>query len=134
MPQLNRRPQDIAVLVADDSRVVRVKTSRVLAKHQFRIVLAEDGQEAWRQIQAAPIDVLITAAGMPGLDGFELTRRVRANPLTAQMQVIMVTAADEQLRTRAADAGANLLLGKPYDDAVLIAHIVRSLNLSTATN
>lgn len=126
---LRKAPEHTTVMVADDSKVVRVKTSRVLAKYQYRIVLAEDGLDALRQIEQSPPDVLITDVEMPGMDGFELTRRVRADPRTAAIPIIMVTSAEEALRQQARDVGVNLLLGKPYDDAALIAQIEASLGL-----
>lgn len=111
------------VLVADDSKVVRIKTGRLLAQHQYQVSYAADGLDAVQQMQAQLPDVLITDVEMPGMDGFELTRHIRANPQTAQLPVIMITAADERHRDEASAAGVSVLLGKPYSDEALIAHI-----------
>jgi CheY-like chemotaxis protein len=133
VPPVPKSPEDTTVLVADDSKVVRVKTSRVLVKHLYRVVLAEDGLQALQQIEASPPDVLVTDVEMPGLDGFELTRRVRADPRTAHIPIIMITSADDSLALKAREAGVSLLLGKPYDDAALVAHIEASLGHPSET-
>ncbi len=128
-PKPNRPPEQIVVMVADDSKVVRVKASRLLAKHLYQVVLAEDGADAAEQMKARMPDILITDVEMPGMDGFELTRHIRSNPLTAHIPVIMITAANDRHREAAEEVGVDMLLGKPYEDDDLIARIERSLNL-----
>ncbi len=127
-----RNPADILVLVADDSKVVRVKTSRLLARHGYRVVLAEDGTQAAQLIEAEVPAVLVTDVEMPGLDGFALTRHVRNHPLACHIPIIMITAADERLKQAAAEAGVTLVLGKPYPEDELIACIERSQATVTA--
>ena len=119
-------------MVADDSKVVRVKTSRLLAAHHYRISLAENGEAALRLIEAEPPQLLITDVEMPGIDGFELTRRVRSNPHTAHIPIILITAADDRLRAAAAEAGVSVLLGKPYAEDELMAQIARLGNCAAA--
>jgi len=111
------------VLVADDSKVVRIKTGRLLAQHEYQVSYASDGLDAVQQLQAQVPDVIITDVEMPGMDGFELTRHIRSNPHTAQLPVIMITAADDRHREQAQAAGVSVLLGKPYPEDALIAHI-----------
>lgn len=127
-----RLPEDTLVMVADDSKVVRVKTSRLLAAQRYRVALAEDGQEALRQIAAAVPDVLITDVEMPGMDGFELTRHVRESAATRHVPIIMITSADDRLQQAAAEAGVTVLLGKPYPEEVLLAHIARLARVEAA--
>jgi CheY-like chemotaxis protein len=110
-------------MVADDSKVVRVKTGRLLALHQYQVCYAADGLDAAQQLQTTVPDVVITDVEMPGMDGFELTRHIRGNPATAHIPVIMITAADDRHREQAAQAGVSVLLGKPYPEDALIAHI-----------
>ena len=62
------------------------------------------------------------------MDGFELTRQVRQNPLTAHIPVIMITAANDRHRGDADRAGVSVLLGKPYAEEELIAHIRLATN------
>ncbi|HEY2926686.1 response regulator [Piscinibacter sp.] len=116
------------IMVADDSKIVRVKTGRLLAQHRYRVSYATDGLDAAQQMQASMPDVVITDVEMPGMDGFELTRHVRENPLTAHIPVIMITAADDRHREDANRAGVSVLLGKPYPEKELIAHIRLAMN------
>jgi CheY-like chemotaxis protein len=127
-----RRPADTLVMVADDSRVVRVKTSRLLAQHGYRVVLAEDGAQAAQLIETEVPAVLVTDVEMPGLDGFALTRHVRAHPRAGRIPIIMITSADDRLKEAAAEAGVTLVLGKPYPEDELIACIERSQTTATA--
>jgi CheY-like chemotaxis protein len=127
-----KTPEQTLVMVADDSKIVRVKTGRLLAQHRYQVVYAIDGLEAAQQIEASMPDVVITDVDMPGMDGFELTRHVRQNPLTAHIPVIMITAADDKHRDDADRAGVSVLLGKPYPEDELIAHIHRALNPAEA--
>lgn len=122
-----RRAADFVVMVADDSKVVRVKASRLLAKHQYQVLLAEDGTDAAAQMQNTLPDLLITDVEMPGMDGFELTRHLRSNARTAHIPVIMITAADDRHQAAAQEAGVNVLLGKPYEDEDLISRIKSTL-------
>jgi CheY-like chemotaxis protein len=120
------------VLGADDSKVVRIKTGRLLAQHQTQVVCANDGLDAVQQMHAAMPDVLITDVEMPGMDGFELTRHLRGNPQTAQLPVIMITAADDRHREHAEQVGVSVLLGKPYPEDSLIAHIRQAMGQEAA--
>jgi CheY-like chemotaxis protein len=115
---------DTLVMIADDSKVVRVKTNRLLMNNQFQVQQAEDGLDAVKQIADRMPDILITDVEMPGLNGFELTRHVRNSPLTAHIPVIMISA-EESYGPKAAEAGVDILLCKPYADEVMIAHIQR---------
>ena len=122
-----KTPEQTVVMVADDSRVVRVKTGRLLAAHRYQVLMAEDGQDAGRQIEKAVPDVLVTDVDMPGMDGLELARQVRGNPRTAHLPIIMVTSDSDELRIQARAAGVNVVLGKPYPEEQLIAHIQQLL-------
>jgi CheY-like chemotaxis protein len=115
------------VLLADDSKVVRVKTGRLLEKQGWRVLLAEDGLGALQVLDRDAPDLLVTDVEMPGLDGFELTRRVRAHPRFARLPVIMITSSDDKHRAEAEAAGVDLLLGKPYAEETLLAQVQRLL-------
>jgi len=116
-------PRPPLVLLADDSKVVRVKTGRLLEKQGWQVLLAEDGQAALQAMETQAPDLLITDVEMPGLDGFELTRRLRAHPRFGRLPVIMITSSDTRHRAEANAAGVNLLLGKPYAEETLLAQV-----------
>jgi CheY-like chemotaxis protein len=123
-------PKDAAqtlVMVVDDSKVVRIKTGRLLAQHQYQVSYAADGLEALQLLQTQCPDIVITDVEMPGLDGFELTRHIRADARTAHIPVIMITAADDRHREQADAVGVSVLLGKPYPEDVLVAHIAEAM-------
>jgi CheY-like chemotaxis protein len=122
-----RRPEETLVMVADDSKVVRVKTSRLLAQHRYRVVLAEDGRQAAQLIEQEVPLVLVTDVEMPHMDGFELTRHVRQHPRARHIPIIMITSADERLKAAATEAGVTLVLGKPYEEAALLACIAQAV-------
>lgn len=117
-PRPTRPP---TVLVADDSKVVRVKTGRLLEKLGWRVLLADDGQAALRCLDDESPDLLITDVEMPGLDGFALTRQLRDHPRWARLPVIMITSSDDKHRAEAIAAGVDVLLGKPYSEEALVA-------------
>lgn len=113
------------VLLVDDSKLVRVKTGRLLQQLGWQVLLAEDGLAALSQLEQAVIDLVITDVEMPGLDGFELTRRVRADARWQALPVIMITASDDKHQATARAAGVDLVLGKPYADETLLAQAQR---------
>jgi CheY-like chemotaxis protein len=117
--------EQTVVMVADDSKVVRIKTGRLLSAHKYQVVMAEDGLDAAKQIDNSLPDLLITDVDMPGMGGLQLVRHLRANPRSAGIPIIMVTADSEVLRKEALESGVNVLLGKPYPEEQLIAHIQR---------
>ena len=115
------------VLVVDDSKVVRIKTSRLLEKHHYRVLLADDGLSALQCLESQPADLVITDVEMPGLDGFGLTRRLRAHARWARLPVIMITSSDDRHRSDAAAVGVSVLLGKPYGEAAFLAEVHKAL-------
>ncbi len=117
----------ITVLVVDDSKVVRVKTSRLLEKHHYKVMLADDGLTALQAVAGQWPDLVITDVEMPGLDGFGLTRQLRSQPRGAAMPVIMITSSNERHRDEASRAGVSVLLGKPYPEEQLLAEVEKAL-------
>lgn len=125
-PQSPARPAQARVLVVDDSKVVRVSLRKVLGE-EFDIVEAEDGEAGWEALLADPrIQVVLTDAGMPRLDGYGLIARIRAHDATriAHIPVNMVTAADDDAaRQKALELGATDFITKPFDKAQLLARV-----------
>ena len=120
-------PAAITVLVVDDSKVVRIKTSRLLEKHHYKVRLADDGLTALQALAEEWPDLVITDVEMPGLDGFGLTQQLRQQPRGQAMPVIMITSSNERHRDEAARAGVSVLLGKPYPEAQLLAEVEKAL-------
>lgn len=119
------------MLVVDDSLTVRKVTSRLLMRAGYKVVTAKDGVDALSQLKGTLPDVMLVDIEMPRMDGFELTRQVRANSALAGIPIIMVTSRDaEKHRSYAFELGVNAFLGKPYQEDELLAHIARFLEPS----
>ena len=122
-PTVLKTAAQTVVLLVDDSKMVRVKSSRLLASHGFQVVTAVDGIDALRQLDHCCPDIVITDVDMPGMDGFGLVSALRGNPRTQHIPLVMITSAEERHREEALRVGVGLVMGKPYDEAALVAHI-----------
>jgi CheY-like chemotaxis protein len=111
------------VMLVDDSKMVRVKSSRLLASHGFQVVTANDGIDALKQLENCCPDLIITDVDMPGMDGFGLVAALKGDARTRQTPLVMITSAEDRHREEALRMGVGLVMGKPYDEAALIAHI-----------
>lgn len=109
------------VMVVDDSLTVRKAAHRLLTRAGYQVVLARDGVDALKQLQEAMPDIMLVDIEMPHMDGFDLTRNVRADARTAHMPLVMITSrtADKH-RRYAAEIGVNVFLGKPYNEDELL--------------
>lgn len=115
------------VLVVDDVPAnVKLLEARLSAEY-FDVVTALSGAEALALCERAECDLVLLDVMMPDMDGFEVCRRLKSNPVTYHIPVIMVTALDQPAdRVRGLEAGADDFLTKPVTDVALISR-VRSL-------
>ena len=109
------------VMVVDDSLTVRKITGRLLAREGYQVVLAKDGVEALECLLDVIPDVMIVDIEMPRMDGFDLTRNIRADDHLKNIPIIMITSrtADKH-RSYAFELGVNNYLGKPYQEDALL--------------
>ena len=116
------------VLVVDDIPAnVKLLEARLSAEY-FDVITAMSGKEALAICERAECDLVLLDVMMPDLDGFEVCRRLKTNPVTHHIPVVMVTALDQPSdRVRGLEAGADDFLTKPIPDMALIAR-VRSLS------
>src|ERR1700683_3353182 len=116
------------VLVVDDVPAnVKLLEARLSAEY-FDVITAMSGEEALAICERAECDLVLLDVMMPDLDGFEVCRRLKTNPATHHIPVIMVTALDQPSdRVRGLEAGADDFLTKPIPEMALIAR-VRSLS------
>ncbi|MBI4626291.1 MAG: response regulator, partial [Verrucomicrobia bacterium] len=104
------------VLVVDDDEASRQLLCGVLATENYTVLLAEDGTQALQIAARTPPDVVVLDVLMPGLDGFEVCRQLRANPVLRQVPIILLTALEGRgSRLRGLAAGADEFLNKPVD-------------------
>lgn len=109
------------VMVVDDSLTVRKASQRLLTRAGYQVVLARDGVDALRQLQEVMPDAMLVDIEMPNMDGFDLTRNVRADSRTTHMPVVMITSRTaEKHRRYAAEIGVNVYLGKPFNEDELL--------------
>jgi CheY-like chemotaxis protein len=101
------------VLVVDDSRLAREAAARLLASAGYQSVTVEDGWEAWEMLGERRFDAVVTALGMPRLDGFRLIARIRSEATLRGLPIIVLSSRTSQaVRARALAAGANVFLPK----------------------
>jgi chemosensory pili system protein ChpA (sensor histidine kinase/response regulator) len=125
VPQPAVSPQ-LTALVVDDSITMRRVTQRLLERRGAKVFTARDGLDAITVLQEHTVDVVLLDIEMPRMDGFDLTRNVRASEQTHTIPIVMITSrtADKHRRL-AVELGVNAYLGKPYQENELLA-LIRS--------
>jgi CheY-like chemotaxis protein len=114
------------VLVVDDDRFIRDVVAACLEDEpDLGVAAAADGQEALRLVARARPAALVLDLAMPRLDGFEVCRRLKADPATRAIPVIAMSAGER--RWAALDAGCDAFIAKPFDVEELVATIRRAL-------
>lgn len=122
------------VLVVDDTRAnLKLLEARLSAEY-FEVLTAHSGQEALDLLARERVDVVLLDVMMPGMDGFEVCRRIKSDPGTMRLPVVMVTALDQPTdKIQGLRAGADDFLAKPVDDIALVTR-VRNLARLKALN
>jgi CheY-like chemotaxis protein len=108
--------QTRSILIVDDDPVIRALTRESLEDEGYELAEAEDGFAAYEACQHAVPQMIIADVLMPGMDGFELCRRLRQRPETATIPILMATGLDDYQSIAAAfDAGATDFIAKPLN-------------------
>src|SRR4029079_13519897 len=123
------------VLVVDDILSnVKLLEAKLTAEY-FEVVTAFNGIEALAKVEECDPAIILLDVMMPGMDGFEVCRRIKGNPKTAHVPVVMVTALDQPTdRVAGLQAGADDFLTKPVDDAALFARVRSLVRLKMMTD
>ena len=112
------------VLVVDDIPAnIKLLEARLSAEY-FEVLTAQTGRDALDICARERVDVVLLDVMMPGMDGFEVSRRLKAQPATRHVPVVMVTALDQPSdKIQGLEAGADDFLTKPVDDIALITRV-----------
>lgn len=110
-----------SILAVDDSASMRKMVVFTLTGAGFHVLEAVDGQDALEKSQHHAIDLVLTDQNMPGIDGLELTRRLRESPKFKTTPIlILTTESSDQMKMAGRAAGATGWLVKPFDPTRLI--------------
>jgi len=119
------------ILIADDNADMRDYVARLLRARGWHIQSVPDGQTALETARRETPDLVLADVMMPGLDGFALLRELRADPATADIPCILLSArAGDEARVEGLAAGANDYLVKPFSARELVARVNGTLQLS----
>ena len=112
------------ILAIDDQEDNRRILHDLLTTVGYQVLEAADGEDAVAQAEAHVPDLILMDIQLPGIDGYEATRRIKANPALARIPVIAVTsyalAGDED---KAMEAGCDAYIAKPYSPRALLAKV-----------
>lgn len=114
------------ILAVDDVLDNLILVQAILESEGYEIDLVSDGIKALRQVEQSPPDLILLDVMMPGIDGYEVTRRIRNNPAISYIPILLITAFHESSVVEGLDAGADDFIRKPFDTDELLAR-VRSL-------
>ncbi len=112
------------ILVVEDSRTQAEQLRVILEDAGFEVAVAGDGLQGLRRASAAPVDLVLSDVMMPELSGYELCRRLKADPKTAEVPVILLTTLSEPMAiVEALACGAENFIMKPYDADYLVGRV-----------
>ncbi|MEL7128965.1 MAG: PleD family two-component system response regulator, partial [Pseudomonadota bacterium] len=112
------------ILVVDDIQANRRLLQAKLEARYFQVFMASSGPEALQSVKENTPDIVLLDINMPGMDGYEVARRLKEDPSTAFIPIVMVTALSQQEdRLKGLQAGADDFITKPFDDFSLMSRI-----------
>jgi putative two-component system response regulator len=123
------------ILVADDQVANRELLEELLTRRGFKVIAVADGASALLALSRAQVDLVLMDVMMPTLSGFEVCEKIKANPETYLIPVILITAlSDRQDRLEGIKAGADDFLSRPIDRIELLARVDSLLKLKYRTD
>jgi diguanylate cyclase (GGDEF)-like protein len=125
--------QTPTILVVDDESTVR-EVLAVLLTPLGSVELVESGEEALKKLESSLPDLILLDVNMPGMDGYEVCRRLKGNPVTASVPVIFLTALDtNENEELGLEVGATDFIRKPCSPQIVLARVSNVLKLQMAT-
>lgn len=118
------------ILCVDDEPTNLKLLEAALIPRGYEVIKAKNGEEALERIKGQEIDLILLDVMMPKIDGFEVCKKIKENPLTQLIPVVMVTAlADKESRIKGLEKGANDFLTKPVDSSELMVRVKNLLRV-----
>jgi class 3 adenylate cyclase len=111
------------VLAVDDQPTNLRLLDAVLTPRGHRVLTAQSGAEAFALLETEDVDIVLLDIVMPEMDGHEVCRRIRSNPATEFLPVVMITASGSEQRLAALESGADDFVTKPFDQSELLARV-----------
>ena len=112
------------VLIVEDEPDIRELVVHHLKREGYQVSVAASGEEALRQVQASPPDLVLLDLMMPAMNGLEVCRRLRQDPVTASLPIVMLTAKGDEIdRVLGLEIGADDYITKPFSPRELVARV-----------
>ena len=126
------KPSSPRILAVDDNRQNLELLTRALAAANYEVITATDGPSALSLVENGGADLVLLDVMMPGMSGYEVCERIRSNPATRLLPVVMLTALhDVSHRIRGIEAGADDFLTKPFNREELLTRVKSLLRIKT---
>lgn len=123
--------EPLILIVEDDERNVRLLKAMLMPEN-YRVIAALNGEEALREMDRVKPDLILLDVMMPGMDGFEVCRRIKEDEKNKGLPILMVTALTaKEDRIKALDAGADDFLSKPIDKTELLVRVKSMLRMKS---
>jgi len=112
------------ILVVDDEESIRLLVSTTLEDEEFEIVEASDGKEALERVKEGKPDLILLDVMMPEINGLEVCRRLKGDPETKDIYIIMLTAKGQELdKEKGKEVGADEYFTKPFSPLAMIEKV-----------
>jgi class 3 adenylate cyclase len=115
--------EQVTLLAVDDQPPNLRLLDAVFSPRGYRVITASSGEQALELLPSSGADLVLLDIVMPGIDGYEVCRRIRSERSTAFLPVVMITASGDQEKKRAIESGADDFVSKPFQQGELLARV-----------